>query len=181
MEDPCQIGEEDLSNSRLPSLRELAHEERGSFVSVSEDRRSSTLSDVARLPSEGECRPRLRRAVPRIDSLDVESMMLAGLAPSTAKEQTFAFTVYMIFQSIGLVYSDMGTSPLYVYSSTFTGFEIDGPSDILGALSIIIYSLTLIPLIKYVMVVLRANNRGDDLKGHSLEELLELSLFVFAS
>lgn len=167
MDDPPQIGEEGSSYSRLPSLRELTDEERASFVSGSEEQRSSTMSDVARLPSEGEFRPILKRAVPRIDSLDVESMLLAGLPHLPAKEQTFAFTLHVVFQTIGLVYSDMGTSPLYVYSSAFTGFEIDSPPDILGALSIIIYTLTLIPLIKYVLVVIRATNREDDLKGGS--------------
>ncbi|MCO5600085.1 hypothetical protein L7F22_054193 [Adiantum nelumboides] len=83
------------------------------------------------------------------------------------REQTFAYAMYMVFQTIGLVYSDMGTSTLYVYSSAFNGFEIEGASDILGAVSIVIYSITLIPLIKYVLVVLRANDREDDLKGGS--------------
>lgn len=164
MEDSHASG---LSCSPLPSLPELADEERGSFVSGSEGRRSSTASDAPRLPSEGECRPRLKRAVPRIDSLDVESMLLAGLPHLPAKEQTVAYAMYMVFQTIGLVYSDMGTSPLYVYSSAFNGFEIDGAPDILGAVSVVIYTLTLIPLIKYVLVVLRANNREDDLKGGS--------------
>ncbi|MCO5581703.1 hypothetical protein L7F22_035592 [Adiantum nelumboides] len=155
------------SCSLLPSFPELADEERGSFVSGSDGRRSSTASDAPRFPSEGECRPRLRRAVPRIDSLDVESVLLAGLPHLPAKEQTFAYAMYMVFQTIGLVYSDMGTSPLYAYSSAFNEFEIEGASDILGAVSIVIYTITLIPLIKYVLVVLRANDREDDLKGGS--------------
>ncbi|KAI5066321.1 hypothetical protein GOP47_0018945 [Adiantum capillus-veneris] len=155
------------SYSPLPSLPELADEERGSFVSGSDGRRSSSASDAPRFSSEGECRPRLRRAVPRIDSLDVESVLLAGLPHLPAKEQTFAYAMYMVFQTIGLVYSDMGTSPLYVYSSAFNGFEIEGAPDILGAVSIVIYTITLIPLIKYVLVVLRANDREDDLKGGS--------------
>ena len=55
----------------------------------------------------------------------------------------------------------MGTSPLYVYSSAFSELEIGGREDILGALSIIIYTLTIIPLIKYVFIVLHANNNGE--------------------
>lgn len=64
------------------------------------------------------------------------------------------------FQSLGVVYGDIGTSPLYVYASTFTN-GIRNVDDILGVLSLIIYTLTLIPLIKYVFIVLQANDNGD--------------------
>ena len=51
------------------------------------------------------------------------------------------------------------TSPLYVYSSTFTS----EPSydDLLGALSLIIWSLTLIVTVKYVCIVLFADDGGE--------------------
>lgn len=65
----------------------------------------------------------------------------------------------LAFQSLGVVYGDLGTSPLYVFYNTFPR-GIDDPEDILGALSLIIYSLTLVPLLKYVFVVLRANDNG---------------------
>jgi KUP system potassium uptake protein len=58
-----------------------------------------------------------------------------------------------------VVFGDLGTSPLYVFYNVFpNGVEDD--EDIIGALSLIIYSLTLIPLIKYVFIVLRANDNG---------------------
>ena len=83
----------------------------------------------------------------------------------------------LAFQTIGVVYSGLGTSPLYVYGNAFNDVEIGSTSDILGALSIVIYTLTLIPLIKYDFVVLRANGTGEsDFKGHWL-----LVLFVFGS
>ncbi|KAK9139398.1 hypothetical protein Scep_009079 [Stephania cephalantha] len=63
-------------------------------------------------------------------------------------------------ESIGVVYGDVGTSPLYVYSSTFT-HGIKHSDDILGVLSLIFYTLTLIPLVKYVFIVLQANDNGD--------------------
>lgn len=66
----------------------------------------------------------------------------------------------LAFQSIGVVYGDIGTSPLYVYASTFTD-GIKHNDDILGVLSLIYYTLTLIPLIKYVFIVLRANDNGE--------------------
>jgi KUP system potassium uptake protein len=57
-----------------------------------------------------------------------------------------------------VIYGDIGTSPLYVYSSTFTS----QPSwdDLVGALSIIIWSLTLIVSVKYCLIVLRADDDG---------------------
>lgn len=76
--------------------------------------------------------------------------------------QTVAWTVilHLAFQSIGIVYGDIGTSPLYVFASTFPN-GIKHNDDILGVLSIIFYTLTLIPLVKYVFIVLRANDNGD--------------------
>ncbi|PKA56858.1 Potassium transporter 5 [Apostasia shenzhenica] len=69
-------------------------------------------------------------------------------------------TLHLAFQSIGVVFGDIGTSPLYVYASTFTD-GIKENDDLLGILSLIIYTLLLIPLLKYVFIVLRANDNGD--------------------
>lgn len=74
----------------------------------------------------------------------------------------------LAFQSIGVVYGDVGTSPLYVYASTFVLNQTDSSGntinaledDILGTLSLIIYTITLIPLIKYCFIVLKANDEG---------------------
>jgi KUP system potassium uptake protein len=68
--------------------------------------------------------------------------------------------LHLAFQSIGIVYGDIGTSPLYVYASTFSN-GINHNDDVLGVLSLIFYTLTLIPLVKYVLIVLRANDNGD--------------------
>jgi len=51
------------------------------------------------------------------------------------------------------------TSPLYVYSSTFSSEP--SHDDLLGALSLIIWSLTIIVTIKYVCIVLLANDEGE--------------------
>ena len=58
-----------------------------------------------------------------------------------------------------MIYGDIGTSPLYVYSSTF----LNGPpdyEDLVGALSLIIWTLTIIVTVKYVLIVLLADNEG---------------------
>ncbi|CAF2069981.1 unnamed protein product [Brassica oleracea var. botrytis] len=63
------------------------------------------------------------------------------------------------FQSLGIVYGDLGTSPLYVFYNTFPD-GIEDSEDVIGALSLIIYSLLLVPLIKYVFIVCKANDNG---------------------
>ncbi|KAF1993531.1 potassium transporter [Amniculicola lignicola CBS 123094] len=65
----------------------------------------------------------------------------------------------LAYQSTGVIYGDIGTSPLYVYSSTFSS----EPSydDLLGALSLIIWSVTLIVTIKYAFIVLAADDEGE--------------------
>jgi len=65
----------------------------------------------------------------------------------------------LAFQSLGVVFGDLGTSPLYVFYNIFP-HGVDDDEDVIGALSLIIYTLTLIPLMKYVFVVLRANDNG---------------------
>jgi len=75
----------------------------------------------------------------------------------------------LAFQSIGVIYGDIGTSPLYVYASTYVLNQTDSNGnyipalheDILGVLCLIIYTLTLVPLIKYCHIVLRANDNGN--------------------
>jgi len=72
----------------------------------------------------------------------------------------WSVVLHLAFQSIGIVYGDIGTSPLYVYASTFSN-GIKHNDDILGVLSLIFYTLTLIPLVKYVFIVLQANDNGE--------------------
>lgn len=67
----------------------------------------------------------------------------------------------MAFQTLGVVYGDVGTSPLYVFSDVFSKVNITSEVDVLGALSIVIYTIAFIPLIKYVFVVLKANDNGE--------------------
>lgn len=70
-------------------------------------------------------------------------------------------TLALAFQTLGVVYGDMGTSPLYVFSDVFSKVDIKSDADVLGALSLVIYTIALIPLIKYVFIVLKANDSGE--------------------
>ncbi|TYG93717.1 hypothetical protein ES288_A11G132900v1 [Gossypium darwinii] len=77
-----------------------------------------------------------------------------------SKDTKWWVVLNLAFQSIGIVYGDLGTSPLYVYSSTFSN-GIKHKDDVLGVLSLVFYTLTLLPLIKYVFIVLRATDNGE--------------------
>lgn len=97
----------------------------------------------------------------RHDSLDLESANVRGHhGHASQKDASWGVILALAFQSIGVVYGDLGTSPLYVYASTFPN-GIKHHDDILGVLSLVYYTLTLMPLIKYVFIVLRANDNGN--------------------
>ncbi|KAK8459380.1 hypothetical protein SEVIR_2G134200v4 [Setaria viridis] len=85
----------------------------------------------------------------------------AGRLRNMYREKTYPTLVLLqlAFQSLGVVFGDLGTSPLYVFYNIFP-HEIEDTEQVIGALSLIIYSLTLIPLVKYVFIVLRANDNG---------------------
>ncbi|KAL1830785.1 hypothetical protein DCAR_0100722 [Daucus carota subsp. sativus] len=85
----------------------------------------------------------------------------AGRIKNMYREKKFSaiLLLRLAFQSLGVVYGDLGTSPLYVFYNTFPD-GIKDTEEIIGALSLIIYSLTLIPLLKYVFLVCRANDNG---------------------
>uniref|UniRef100_A0A7N0UFU7 K+ potassium transporter integral membrane domain-containing protein n=1 Tax=Kalanchoe fedtschenkoi TaxID=63787 RepID=A0A7N0UFU7_KALFE len=85
----------------------------------------------------------------------------AGRLKHMYREKKFSVLLLLrlAFQSLGVVYGDLGTSPLYVFYNTFP-HGIDDNEQVIGALSMIIYSLTLIPLLKYVFIVCRANDSG---------------------
>src|SRR6187401_2540985 len=65
--------------------------------------------------------------------------------------------------AVGVVYGDIGTSPLYALRECFFGTHGVPPThdNVLGVLSLIIYSLVLVISIKYVTIVMRADNQGE--------------------
>jgi KUP system potassium uptake protein len=62
--------------------------------------------------------------------------------------------------ALGIIYGDIGTSPLYVFSEIING-KIISEDLILGGLSCIIWTLTLQTTLKYVLLTLQADNRGE--------------------
>lgn len=65
--------------------------------------------------------------------------------------------------AIGVVYGDIGTSPLYTLKEVFlpaTGVELN-PHNLVGATSVIVWALMFVVTLKYVILILRADNRGE--------------------
>ncbi|MEY2520918.1 MAG: system potassium uptake protein [Verrucomicrobiota bacterium] len=65
--------------------------------------------------------------------------------------------------SLGIVYGDIGTSPLYALRECFYGEHAlpPTPANVLGVLSLVLWSLILIISVKYLILILRADNRGE--------------------
>ena len=63
--------------------------------------------------------------------------------------------------SLGIIYGDIGTSPLYVFSAIIGEKSLVSEELILGGLSLIIWTLTLQTTLKYVVITLRADNKGE--------------------
>ncbi len=79
--------------------------------------------------------------------------------PSPAHQDWAALTL----GAIGVVYGDIGTSPLYTMKEVFapaTGVTLDA-HNIVGAVSVILWALMLVVTLKYVVLILRADNHGE--------------------
>jgi KUP system potassium uptake protein len=65
--------------------------------------------------------------------------------------------------ALGVVYGDIGTSPLYAMKECFTkphGVDV-APANIFGIVSLFFWSLTLVVVVKYLLVIMRADNHGE--------------------
>ena len=70
----------------------------------------------------------------------------------------------MILVTLGVVYGDIGTSPMYTLKAIMTGnggLSTMSQDVVIGALSLIIWTMTLITTVKYVLVAMKADNRGE--------------------
>ncbi|SDD58449.1 KUP system potassium uptake protein [Sphingomonas sp. YR710] len=69
----------------------------------------------------------------------------------------------LVVGAVGIVFGDIGTSPLYAFRETFAGHHPLVPDQlhILGVLSLIFWSMMLVVTIKYVAIIMRADNKGE--------------------
>ena len=87
------------------------------------------------------------------------STALPAVAATGSGSPLFA----LVLAALGVVFGDIGTSPLYALRSALTQTPSvePVPGDILGVLSLITWALILVVTLKYVVVLLRADNRGE--------------------
>ena len=84
----------------------------------------------------------------------------ASSAPSSPRRQALGA---LTLGAIGVVYGDIGTSPLYTVKEVFaphTGVPLDA-AHLVGAISVIFWALMLVVTLKYVTLILRADNHGE--------------------
>ncbi|XP_028123218.1 potassium transporter 6-like [Camellia sinensis] len=91
--------------------------------------------------------------------MDLES----GVYQNPVKKESWRTVLILAYQSLGVVYGDLSTSPLYVYKSTFADDieHSETNEEIFGVLSFVFWTLTLVPLLKYVLIVLKADDNGE--------------------
>ncbi|KAE9409281.1 potassium transporter [Gymnopus androsaceus JB14] len=87
--------------------------------------------------------------------MTVPSLLENGAMPKTrtALETHGVALATLSFQTLGIVYSDLGTSPLYVLNGIWpSSGSAPSEEDVIGGVSAIIWSLTLLPLLKYIFI-----------------------------
>jgi KUP system potassium uptake protein len=67
----------------------------------------------------------------------------------------------LMLAALGVVYGDIGTSPLYTIRQSLLAYGETSETAIFGVLSLIFWSLVLVVTVKYVLVIMRADNRGE--------------------
>jgi len=85
-------------------------------------------------------------------------------APSAVKPASHSGFVSLTIGSIGVVYGDIGTSPLYAFREAVNAAREGGnvtPTIVLGVLSLILWALIVVVTLKYVLLLLRADNNGE--------------------
>ena len=88
---------------------------------------------------------------------------MTALNPTTNQKLRSKRMPGLMLATIGVVYGDIGTSPLYAFKECFNpehGIPFT-PLNVLGVVSLIFWALTIVVSIKYVMFIMRANNNGE--------------------
>ena len=86
----------------------------------------------------------------------------AGLDPDTGHHHADGM-LKLAFGAIGIVFGDIGTSPLYAFRETFAGHHklaLDS-AHIMGVISLMFWSMMIVVTVKYVIIIMRADNKGE--------------------
>ena len=84
-------------------------------------------------------------------------------AHPSLRQRSSGVLLPLTLSAIGVVYGDIGTSPLYTIRECFFGSHSVAPTqeNVFGVLSLIIYALLIVISIKYIVIVMRADNQGE--------------------
>ncbi|KAK1581594.1 hypothetical protein Q3G72_007212 [Acer saccharum] len=87
----------------------------------------------------------------------------SGWPTRESRLKLYKDTLCLAYQSLGVVYGDISISPIYVFTHTFSGrLKFNEEDDVIfGVLSLVFWTLTLIPLCKYIIFVLGADDNGE--------------------
>ena len=88
------------------------------------------------------------------------------------QKETWMQTFILSFQSLGVIYGRLSTAPLYVFETIDAG-DISSPEEIHELFSFIFWTLTLIPLLKYSFIVLKADDDGE---GNDVDSLVSCGI-----
>ena len=83
---------------------------------------------------------------------------------SSAKSAGIPLSAAMILVTLGVVYGDIGTSPMYTLKAIMSGnggLTTMSQDVVIGALSLVIWTMTLITTVKYVLVAMKADNHNE--------------------
>jgi len=119
---------------------------------------------MANFPNKAEDPPRtgvLENQAPEGDSVPARSHK--GPAPGALPLPIGGKTIKLAIAALGVVYGDIGTSPLYAVQECFNGSHAVSLNEVnlFGVVSLIFWSLTIVVTIKYVGFILRADNHGE--------------------
>ena len=109
--------------------------------------------------------PSVVRSQPHVldnEELDIADYLREEAEPPPPDHKRQGMAV-LVVGAVGVVYGDIGTSPIYAFRETLHHVAHGGIArpEVLGLLSLLIWTLILIVTVKYVMVLLRADNRGE--------------------
>jgi KUP system potassium uptake protein len=118
------------------------------------------IHDPVRLPEQPALPLFDEEALDIADYLKEEADAAADIHQDETRRQGLAA---LTLGAVGVVYGDIGTSPIYAFREAIraTGVAAPGPAEVLGILSLLIWTLILIVTGKYVFALLRADNRGE--------------------
>lgn len=123
-----------------------------------------TLDGICRLHLSGGHAKILLRIYEEAARWGDKDRSAAPKKAGNAMEKRQKTSLTMCLVAIGIVYGDIGTSPLYVMKSILEGnggITQLNESFIVGALSLIIWTITLLTTIKYVLIAMKADNHGE--------------------